>query len=125
MEWRLPAQIPQVSADAFGLTQAFLNIAQNSLRAVQRAGEPRLVVSVTVRGGEVVVSFEDSGPGIADIGQLFQPFQTRSDHVGLGLFISRAILRGFGGDLKARAQTRGACFQVSLPVTQGVASIAV
>lgn len=125
IEWRIPARIPQVSADAFGLTQAFLNITQNSLRAVQRSGEIRLLVSVAVRGREVVVSFEDSGPGVADVGRLFQPFQTRSDQVGLGLYVSRAILRGYGGDLKAQPQVKGACFQVSLPVSEGAASIAV
>ena len=125
VEWRIPPRLPQVLGDAFGLTQAFLNITQNSLRAAQRNGDVRLRIGVDIRGREVVVSFEDSGPGIADIGRLFQPFQTRSDHVGLGLYISRAIVRGYGGDLKARPQTRGACFQVSLPLADGVASIAV
>jgi C4-dicarboxylate-specific signal transduction histidine kinase len=123
--WQIPRSIPTVSADEFGLTQAFLNITQNSLRAVQRNDDVRLTVRLELRGAEVVVSFEDSGPGIADIGRLFQPFQNRSDHVGLGLYISRAILRGFGGDLKAQPRTRGACFQVSLPLAEGVSAIAV
>jgi len=116
IDWRIPSRIPQVSADAFGLTQAFLNITQNSLRAVQKSQEIRLTVRVEIRGADVVVSFEDSGPGIADPGRLFQPFQTRSDHVGLGLYISRAIVRGYGGDLKSQPRPRGACFQVSLPM---------
>ena len=125
VEWNIPSRLPLVKADAFGLTQAFLNITQNSLRAVQRGGEMHLSVSVATVNGMVVISFEDAGPGIADPGSLFQPFQTRADHVGLGLYISRAILRSYGGDLKARPQERGACFQVSLPVLEGVTSIAV
>ena len=125
VDWVIPSRIPPVSADAFGLTQAFLNITQNSLRAVQRGGEMRLMVSVAVRSGDVVVSFEDAGPGIADPSLLFQPFQSRADHVGLGLYISRAIVRSYGGDLKALTQSQGACFQVSLPALEGVASVAV
>jgi two-component system sensor kinase FixL len=125
IDWRIPKGLPQVSGDAFGLTQAFLNITQNSLRAARRNDRIHLIVKVEVRSVDVVVSFEDSGPGIADVNRLFQPFQTRSDHVGLGLYISRAIVRGYGGDLKAQPRTGGACFEVSLTRADGAASIAV
>ncbi|HEY3743440.1 MAG TPA: ATP-binding protein, partial [Bryobacteraceae bacterium] len=125
IEWMIPPGLPQVYADAFGLTQAFLNITQNSLRAARRNAEVHMVVKVEVRTADVLVSFEDSGPGIADIGRLFQPFQSRSDHVGLGLYISRAIVRGYGGELKAQPRTNGACFEMSLTRADGVASIAV
>lgn len=120
IDWILPARIPKVSADGFGLMQAFLNIAQNSLRATQSSPTIRLKVSVeTPSNSEVHIRFEDSGPGLSNIEGLFQPFQHRSDHVGLGLYVSRSLLRGFGGDLKALPSSAGACFLVILPAVHG------
>ena len=49
--------------------------------------------------------FEDSGPGIAAPERLFQPFQQGAEGTGLGLYISRAVLRSYGGDLRFEPQS--------------------
>jgi C4-dicarboxylate-specific signal transduction histidine kinase len=96
--------------------QVFLNLAQNSLRAV--TGTPVRELEVCVKVGEqrAVVMFRDSGPGVEAPERLFQPFQTGADGTGLGLYISRAIVRSYGGDLRFEPSARGCCFIVELPV---------
>ncbi|HTB16969.1 MAG TPA: ATP-binding protein [Bryobacteraceae bacterium] len=114
--WELPDTIPAVVADPYGLLQVFLNLAQNSVRAV--AEGPLRMLEITVLFGEqrVLVFFQDSGPGVQTPEQLFQPFQAGADGAGLGLYISRAIVRSYGGDLRFDPSARGCCFVVELPV---------
>ncbi len=116
VSWEWPAAIPAVVADPHGLLQVFLNLAQNSLRALAASAVREL--AITVRGGErsVLVLFQDSGPGVEAPERLFQPFQAGADGTGLGLYISRAIVRSYGGDLRFDPSARGCCFVVELPV---------
>jgi two-component system sensor kinase FixL len=112
--WRLPPDCPTVVADPHGLLQAFLNLAQNSLRAVQEVSIRELEISVSVLEQRALVRFADSGPGIASLQNLFQPFQPGADGTGLGLYISRAIVRSYGGDLRHEPRAMGSCFVVEL-----------
>ena len=114
VQWRLPAEIPQVLAEPHGLLQAFLNLVQNSHRAVQLETLRLLNVTVARESKKVIVRFEDSGPGISDPETLFQPFQAGASGSGLGLYVSRSILRSYGGDLKFEPQPQGCTFAVEL-----------
>lgn len=115
VHWQLPQQLPLVAADPRGLLQAFLNLAQNSHRAVKDSAARQLTVSACAENsGTVEVRFEDSGPGVASPERLFQPFQQGADGSGLGLYISRALLRSYGGDLRLEPASHGACFVVEL-----------
>jgi C4-dicarboxylate-specific signal transduction histidine kinase len=112
--WRLPSHCPDVIADPHGLLQAFLNLAHNSLRAVQAVSSRQLEISLWLTGQRASVRFVDSGPGIASTEKLFQPFQPGADGSGLGLYISRAIIRSCGGDLRFEPQAVGSAFVVEL-----------
>lgn len=115
IEWCLPQNLPHVIAEPGGLLQAFLNLAQNSHRAVQDRPVRELTVSAAVEEERMVkVRFEDSGPGVACPERLFQPFQPGAEGTGLGLYISRALLRSYGGDLRFEPRERGSCFVVEL-----------
>lgn len=115
IEWRLPEILPQVIAEPHGLLQAFLNLAQNSHRAVQECEVRELTISATVTEEALVtIRFEDSGPGVARPERLFQPFQPGAEGTGLGLYISRALLRSYGGELRFEPCERGSCFIVEL-----------
>jgi two-component system sensor kinase FixL len=46
--------------------------------------------------------------------ELFRPFQTGAQAFGLGLYISRAILRSHGGGLRYDPGEPGSCFTVEL-----------
>jgi two-component system, LuxR family, sensor kinase FixL len=115
IDWDIQGVLPYFHADEHSLLQVFLNLSQNSLRAVQRGGEPHLRIRVTGDNGQAKVIFEDSGPGIEDTNRLFQPFRENADGSGLGLYVSRAMLRGFGGELTHVPTPSGCRFDVTLP----------
>jgi two-component system sensor kinase FixL len=79
---------------------------------------------VRTRAGEQLLSVDvsDTGPGIsADIAaNLFQPFvTTKAGGMGVGLSISRRIIRSHGGDLTVRSnESGGACFTFTLPIVR-------
>jgi len=112
--WRLQDDLPLVIADRYGLQQVFLNLARNSQRAMVSTEPKRLTVSSEVQSGRVVIRFDDTGMGIASPYELFKPFQPGANATGLGLYVSRAILRSFGGELKFEPRSGGCCFAVNL-----------
>lgn len=114
VEWHLLPALPLVWADRHGLIQVFLNLAKNSQRAMRSAKSRSLCVSVSEENQNVVIRFEDTGPGIAHSDNLFRPFQRGADSNGLGLYMSRAIMRSFGGDLTFEPRDRGCCFAILL-----------
>ena len=115
IDWRVPGWLPLVHADRYGLIQVFLNLARNSRRAMEASGEKRLTVRPVAEGETVVIRFEDTGTGVSAPQDLFRPFQPGAHTTGLGLYISRAIMRNFGGELLYVPQKHGSCFAVVVP----------
>ncbi len=75
----------------------------------------------TLRAGNMVeVTVRDTGAGISDevLSRLFQPFTTtKAGGMGIGLSISRRIIRAHGGELTAvNLDGGGAAFSFTLPV---------
>ena len=114
VHWRLAGGLPLVWADSYGLLQVFLNLARNSQRAMQNCERRELTIAASEEEASVIIRFEDSGVGIRAPQQLFRPFQPGADGSGLGLYVSRAILRGFRGELRYEARASGCCFAVVL-----------
>jgi two-component system, LuxR family, sensor kinase FixL len=117
VRWHLPPKLPLVTADPHGLLQALLNLSQNSHRAVRDGPLRELIITVTVSDGRALIRFEDSGPGISNPERLFQPFQQGADGSGLGLYVSRAVVRSYGGELRFEPPPKGSCFVVDLQVS--------
>jgi two-component system, LuxR family, sensor kinase FixL len=115
MTWEIAESLPRVRADRSGLLQIFLNLAQNSRRALAGLEGGCITVVAYQLGHSVVVRFSDNGPGIQAIETLFQPFQPSATAVGLGLYVSRAIIRTYGGELQYLRRASGACFLVEMP----------
>ena len=114
VKWNVPDEMPLVWADRYGLLQVFLNISRNSQRAMESTRRREMIITAAPNSGHVVVYFEDSGRGIADADGLFRPFQTNADVNGIGLYVSRAILRTFRGDLRYEPRPAGSCFAAVL-----------
>ena len=114
VSWKIAQGLPLVQADHHSLLQVFLNLVRNSERAIKEAGQKHIGVEAGLERDLVVVRFRDTGPGIANPEQLFRPFQPGAQSDGLGLYISRAILRAGGGDLRYEPRPGGACFVVEL-----------
>ena len=118
--WECEPDLPQVWADRSSLMQVFLNLLTNSIRVL--AGRESALLSVVAKrsGGLVQVEVFDNGGGVAHPEQLFRPFQEGAESTGLGLFLSRALLRSCGGELRYHAIPGGSCFAVSVnPVSSG------
>ncbi|HEY8105746.1 MAG TPA: ATP-binding protein [Gemmatimonadales bacterium] len=120
VQWRIPESLSLVRADPYGLVQVFLNLAKNSQRAMQDTPIKRLTVSAAVERGSVVIRVVDTGVGVAAPEDLFRPFQRDAAAAGLGLYVSRAVMRSFGGELIYEPTPEGCCFAVVLPLVAGV-----
>jgi two-component system sensor kinase FixL len=112
--WKVQEHLPLAIGDRYGLLQVFLNLARNSQRAMEISEHRQLTISSAIEPSYVVIRFEDTGVGIPDPSGLFRPFAQNANAAGLGLYVSRAILRSFRGDLQHEPSSEGCCFTVSL-----------
>ena len=101
-------------ADSSGLLQVFLNLTQNACRALAKVEKRTMRIAAFARDGQVFVELQNSGPRLPDPSRLFEPFQRGADVTGLGLYISRAIVRAFDGNLRYLPAQEGCCFVVEL-----------
>ncbi len=112
--WNVAPGLPLVQGDHHSLLQVFVNLARNSRHALENWPRREVKISAAVESDLVVVHFRDSGPGVAHPEELFKPFQPGADSIGLGLYISRAILRAHGGGLRYAPDSDGCRFTVEL-----------
>lgn len=111
--------LPEVDADAALLRRALVNLVRNAAEAAGDEGR------VAVRGervadGSLVLSVEDTGPGVAAeaVGKLFVPFaSTKEGGTGLGLSLVAKIAALHGGNVAAERSEAlgGAAFRLVLP----------
>jgi len=116
LRWETPENLPLVACDRSGLLQVLLNLTRNALRVMEEAREKHLQFVAYTLDGRALIRVTDSGPGVREPHNLFRPFGIAGSAAGLGLYISRAIVRTHGGDLYHVSQPHGACFVVELPV---------
>jgi CheY-like chemotaxis protein len=126
VERQLEARQP-VRGSAARLGQVFLNLIINAAHALpeSRLRQNRLQVRSFDDGDQVVVEVEDNGPGIPSevMPHIFESFFTTKPAgvgTGLGLPISREIVRSLGGEVTAEnGPGQGALFRVRLPALAG------
>ncbi len=126
--------IPAITMDPDQMQQVSLNLMINALQAMQEKGTlsiharqvDRSTVQDSIRKSLkseslLVVSFEDTGKGISseDMEYIFEPFFTRkSKGSGLGLSITRKIIREHGGVLTCESELgKGSVFTIYLPIS--------
>ncbi|HEY3838977.1 MAG TPA: ATP-binding protein [Bryobacteraceae bacterium] len=114
VKWDIAPDLPNVWGEESGLLQLFLNLAQNSNKAMLACEERQMNIEARVEADWVTIRFRDTGPGIANPDELFEPFRRSTGIRGLGLFVSRAIAHSFHGELKHIPVESGSCFQVEL-----------
>jgi PAS domain S-box-containing protein len=115
LEWEISEELPRVRAERSGLLQVLLNLARNSLSVLEGTSEGRLGITAYAVDGSVLIRFSDNGPGISSAERLFQPFQAGASSTGLGLFVSRAIIRTFDGELHHTQRPGECCFIIEFP----------
>ena len=121
--WEVPRTLPAVWADRQSLLQVLLNLLKNSQHALEEPQERKRAIALRVEsgGGRVTIAVSDTGPGVPYPEFLFRPFQQQARTTGLGLYLSRALMRSFSGDLHYRqgAPGAGATFVVELLAASG------
>lgn len=98
MEVRADAVPPQL-LDGNQLKQALLNVVRNATEA----GARHLVLAVSRRDGEIVVSLQDDGPGMTpeEVEKATEPFySSKATGTGLGLAITKQILEDHDGTVR-------------------------
>jgi CheY-like chemotaxis protein len=120
-ELNLSEKKPKVLAYAGELTQVLLNLVTNAIQAISTCGvSGNIRIDSAVVHDRVRVSVIDDGPGIApaNLRCIFEPFYTtKQTGTGLGLSLSRTIVRELGGDLSVcNNRTCGATFTLDLPI---------
>ena len=116
VHWQIPAGLPLVWADRHSLLQVLLNLTKNSERALESAPVKRIDIAVGAKGRTATIRISDSGPGIPAGAKLFQPFQKGAESSGLGLYLSRAFVRSFHGELRHDPTVPGCSFVIELAV---------
>lgn len=110
-----------VEADPDRLSLVLRNLLANALRATPAGGHVKVTVT---DASPATLTVTDSGEGIAasELERIFERFYRRRDRQpnegsGIGLTISRAVMRAHDGDLVARSEGlgHGATFVASLP----------
>ena len=114
--------MPMVEADSEGIHRALLNLVTNALDASQEADHPSVEVELGMEpGGMAILFVRDNGLGISpsETESIFRPFFSTkgSRGTGLGLPLSRKILREHGGDLTVLSEPgRQTEFRIKLPI---------
>jgi two-component system sensor kinase FixL len=117
----LAPRLPLVLGDRIQLQQVILNLVINAFDAMAEvADHPRKLTLRTrpVDDNRVQVDVVDTGPGIAPdrLDWIFEPFMTtKRAGMGMGLSVSRSIVRAHNGDLRAESSLDGATFRLVLP----------
>ena len=128
LEMNLTEDLAIVQADREGVHRALLNIVTNAIEAVSYRPEPQVTIG-TRSGGEgwARIIVLDNGPGIAAdrLNEIFKPFVSTkgSGGTGLGLPVSRKILREHGGDIVVESKVNvGSKFVLKIPVNSALGS---
>src|SRR5215216_2230257 len=124
LQVRLPKELPSVPADRDRVKQVLLNLLSNAAKFCDDE-RGRVAVELAVEDGAIRVDVRDNGPGIDPEDQevIFDRFRQggqtmteRSPGTGLGLPISREIIRQLGGELWVEsAPGEGSTFSFVLP----------
>jgi two-component system sensor kinase FixL len=116
VEQIFPAGLPHVIADQDKLKQVMLNLCKNAVEAMPDGGT--LTIRARPAGESVQIEVADTGTGIPDGINIFEPFTTtKQEGTGLGLAIVLEIVNAHGGTLTYRSEpSKGTTFVVTLPL---------
>lgn len=105
LKWLDPADLKTISFDPEAMHRAILNVVTNAIDAAgaRELGIVEVTATIDAAKRQVAVCVTDNGEGIAaeDRERIFSPFESKKGArgTGLGLPVSRKILREHGGDI--------------------------
>ena len=112
--------LPRILGNPNQLLQAFVQIIENAVDALQEVGGGRLQIAVWREAEEVIIQFADSGPGLRDPERVFDPFYTTKPvgkGTGLGLSATYGVIQDHKGQITCYNRPEGgAAFEIRLPI---------
>jgi len=119
VELSIDPGFPRVQGNANQLFQAFVEIIENAMDALEEAGGGSLEITAQLQGKEAVLQFSDSGPGIREPQRVFDPFYTTKPvgkGTGLGLSAVYGVIQDHSGQITCQNKRQGgALFVVRIP----------
>ena len=98
----------ELSADEQLIEQVLINLIKNAVQALEKTVNPRIELKAFPDSyGKIIIQLSDNGQGILPevMDKIFVPFfSTKPKGSGIGLSLSRQILRLHGGSLSARSE---------------------
>ena len=126
IDWPPPTDVPQLLFDPEALSRAILNVVTNALDAVEDRDGAAVTIHVEcdTAAERVRVIVGDNGEGMAPetIAEIFNLFVSTKGArgTGLGLTVSRKILREHGGDIRVTSRPgEGSTFVLEFPLRTG------
>lgn len=121
----LTEDLPPVTANAMQVQKVLINLLNNALESMRDCGRTDGTITVTTgrsatSASMARVTVSDCGAGVPDaetLSKLFQPFYTsKSQGLGMGLAISRALIEAHGGKMWAEQNpVQGLSVHFTLP----------
>jgi len=114
-KWSVEPESLELTADPDLMEQVMINLLLNAISAVTGRENPRIIVSAFMGAeGKVIITVEDNGVGIVEeaVEKIFIPFfTTKKSGSGIGLSLSRQILRLHHATIRAQSEPdKGAVF---------------
>ena len=110
--------VTKVWIDSNQLSQVFFNLIINSAQAIKDRGT--ITMSTQEDASNIRVKISDTGCGMnkETLSKIFTAFYTTKGGTGLGLFLSRNIIKDLGGSIEVESQAgKGTLFTVIIPKT--------
>ncbi|MGC2332595.1 MAG: ATP-binding protein [Candidatus Acidiferrales bacterium] len=112
-------ELPPAGIGEDELKQVLLNVLNNSIDAVSESVHRDIDIHASHHDGRMLIQFDDSGPGFADLNRAFDPFYTTKPvgkGTGLGLSICYGIVHECSGEITlTNNQPYGARVAIELP----------
>lgn len=111
-----------IMADYNRLKQVFVNMIKNSIEALEGMSKGKIKIEVNESNKDIVIKIIDNGCGIdkETLKHMNEPFFTTKVYgTGLGVFLSREIVKAHEGELKYTSDNNKTITMITLPNKKG------
>lgn len=108
-----------LNADYNRLSQVFINVIKNSIESFDETKESKIEIRVYEKSKSIEVVIQDNGIGIPkdNLKKMNEPFfTTKQNGTGLGVYLSREIVKAHNGTMKYTSNEEGTKVTITLPL---------